>query len=283
MRILRVFPRRTAYTPRDDHAFVGAPPLLRPEADEVHVSVAFTWDIAYGWHLLDAWTQCYPGKVFLGGPAFNPNAPGYPTGKYHQDFIPGRYVKPGITFTSRGCDGRCSWCLVPDREGRLRLFDPIPEGHVIQDNNFLSCPTDHRRKVYAMLAKQKRYAVFAGGLQASLVTDEIAAEFRDLGIDSVFLAADTEGALKPLEKAISRLQFLGRRKLRCYMLLGYGEDTVEDASKRLEAAWQIGVLPFAQLYQPADRWINWPNEWRALAKAWSRPAATYAMHKETRG
>lgn len=30
MRIIRVFPRRTSMTPRDDYAFVGDPPLMLP-------------------------------------------------------------------------------------------------------------------------------------------------------------------------------------------------------------------------------------------------------------
>ena len=43
MSILRVFPRRTTATPTDECAFIGNPPMFWPEADEVHVSVAFTW------------------------------------------------------------------------------------------------------------------------------------------------------------------------------------------------------------------------------------------------
>jgi hypothetical protein len=42
--VIRVFPRRTSLTPTDEYAFVGEPPMLRPEADEVHVSCTFTWD-----------------------------------------------------------------------------------------------------------------------------------------------------------------------------------------------------------------------------------------------
>ena len=47
-RTIRVFPRQTAMTPTDELAFVGDPPLSlwRPSADEVHVSVTFTWDKA---------------------------------------------------------------------------------------------------------------------------------------------------------------------------------------------------------------------------------------------
>lgn len=61
MRIARVFPRKTAMTPDDQLAFVDCqPPLLDPYlmtdgVDEVHVSVAFTWDIAKAEQLAEAW------------------------------------------------------------------------------------------------------------------------------------------------------------------------------------------------------------------------------------
>ncbi len=51
MRLIRVFPRRTSLTPTDSMSFIGDPPTILPEADEVHVSVTFTWDINEG-HLL---------------------------------------------------------------------------------------------------------------------------------------------------------------------------------------------------------------------------------------
>ena len=244
-------------------AFVGYPPLWRPEADEVHVSVAFTWDVDRAKVRAAAGGQYYP-VVRLGGPALASRANG---------FEAGLYVKPGVTFTSRGCNHRCPWCLVPETEGQLRLLDIINPGHIIQDNSFLQCPREHRRRVYAMLQGQSRAAIFSGGLEARLVTDEVAAELREIRIAHLFLASDTASALRPLEAAVGRLQFLSRNKLRCYVLIAFNGETVEEAQHRLEAVWDIGCLPFAQLYQPnGERRITYPDEWRALARKWSRPA-----------
>lgn len=243
---------------------------MRPEADGVHVSVAFTWDVPQAERLVQAWGQYYP-VVKLGGPALNSPVDG---------FTPGQYVKSGVTFTSRGCDGRCPWCLVPEREGCLVELDPIVPGYIIQDNNLLACSAEHRWRVYRMLANQPRAAVFAGGIQPSRVTYEIAEELRGVRIDSLFLAADTLPSLGILRRAVDRLSFLGRKKLRCYMLLGFGNDTLADAAQRLQIAWEIGVMPFAQMYQPPNGRIAYSPAWRALAKAWSRPAAMMAMHTE---
>lgn len=270
---LRVFPRRTSYTPTDGLAFVGDPPLWRVEdVAAINVSVTFSWDVAEGERLAAAWQEQYPqAAVRLGGPALGDNGGAFESG---------RYVKEGVTFTSRGCVRRCPFCLVPEREGKLAMLS-IQPGNVIQDNNFLACPAEHRAAVYAMLRQQPKAAVFAGGIDARLVTAQVAEEFRSIRIDSIFLACDGEAELPHLERAASLLGFLGREKLRCYVLIGYGDDTPERAERRLEACWQAGVMPFAQYYRPAESGARfaYPQPWRALARTWSRPAAMRALHR----
>ena len=250
-------------------AFVGDPPLeaWRPEADEVHVSVTFSWDLKRAEELAQAWQQYYP-IIRVAGPAWSIQWAG--------DFSPGLYVKQGVTFTSRGCNNRCPWCLVPDREGKFRTI-PITPGHIIQDNNLLMAPKAHIEQVFAMLKTQRRAAVFAGGLDATLLTDWVAGELRGLRIEQLFLACDTAGAIKPLRKALAKLSFLPRDKLRCYVLIGYGHETVDQARERLEEVWEAGAMPFAQLYQSPSPYMNYSPTWKTLARTWSRPAAMKAM------
>lgn len=267
MKIIRVFPRKTSLTPEDTYAFVGDPPLWRPGADEVHVSVTFTWDIREGHRLRDAWAQHYP-IVRIGGPAIAPPKGG---------FEPGMYIKDGVTFTSRGCPHRCPWCLVPGREGALRLLD-IKPGWIIQDNNFLATPRQHQEQVYAMLRSQCHKIDFAGGLEAARIDDWVASQLQRLRISQLFLACDTETALKPLRLAVSRLPFLNRRQLRCYVLIGFHSETLSRAERRLEAVWQAGCLPFAQLFQPSTHYVKYPLDWRNLARRWSRPAIIFSRH-----
>lgn len=266
-RIIRVFPRKTSLTPCDSMAFVGDPQLWRPEADEVHVSVAFTWDIEEGRRLAEAWGNHYP-VVKLGGPAFDSPANGY---------VPGLYVKRGVTFTTRGCDNRCPWCLVPGREGRLAEIADFAPGWIVQDNNLLQASKAHIERVFAMLKAQPRAAAFPGGLDARLIDDWLAEQLRGLRIEQLFLAADTEGVLKPLEKALEKLSFLPRRKLRVYVMIAYDGETMDGATRRLKAVWRLGGLPFAQLYQPPDHYIDYSLEWKRLARTWSRPAAMFAL------
>ena len=90
-RIIRVFPARTHATPDDDLVRINAIPSLFDEADEVHISVAFTWHLKWAEWAAKQWACVAPVKV--GGPALN--EPG-------GDFIPGMYLKKGYVITSRG-------------------------------------------------------------------------------------------------------------------------------------------------------------------------------------
>lgn len=269
MTTIRVFPKRTAHIPDDALAFVGDPPLWRPDADEVHVSCTFTWDKVEAERLQYAWGQYYP-KVLLGGPAFDSPC---------DTFTPGMYVKQGITYTSRGCDNNCPWCFVPKREGKLRLL-PIQPGYIVQDNNLMQCPREHQLAVYEMLKGQGKAAVFSGGIQASLVDEWVAGQFRQLRIHEVWLACDSNGAIEPLREATRLLSFLKRDQLRCYVLVGFNGETIQQAHKRLEAVWAAGCMPFCQFYRDGSgKRMPLTPEWQDMVRGWSRPAMMRVMHR----
>ena len=160
-RIARVFPRRTKATPDDDLVFTDSPPMFPMEIDEVHVSVAFTYDMKQAEWLAMQW-ESVGVPVKMGGPAFN--APG-------GEFIPGRYLKLGYVITSRGCPNRCVYadgqkCMVPEREGyKLRELS-IRDGWNVLDDNLLACSDDHVNAVFDMLKRQDRQPEFTGGLEA---------------------------------------------------------------------------------------------------------------------
>lgn len=266
MEIIRVFPRKTSMTPKDAYAFVGDPSLFMPSATEVHISCTFTWDIPEAKRLADAWGQYY--HIKLGGCAL---------GSPVDDFVPGMYVRQGVTFTSRGCNNQCPWCLVPEREGNLREIG-IREGNNILDNNLLQCNKEHIAEVFDMLRSQ--HAVhFSGGLDSRLLTNSIADDLRSLRIKQLFFACDTKEAIKALERAKCKLNGFTRQQLRCYVLLAFDGESISEAQERLENIWKLGFMPFVQLYQPPDRYIQYSRQWKELARAWSRPAITKAVNK----
>lgn len=268
MKILRVFPRRTSHLPKDGMVFVGDPQLEKPEADEVHISCTFTWDKPAAERLKLAWAQYYP-VVKVGGPAYDDPCT--------DDFIPGRYVREGIIYTSHGCNHQCPWCLAWRREGRIRL-DRIHQGHILQDNNIMQCPRHHIESVFDMLSTQ-RGIVLAGGIEAGLVEQWSADRIRGLHIKAVFLACDNNNAIRPLRKAL-KLLALPHNKVRCYVLLRHDpEETRMRALIRLLEVYEAGAIPFAQLYQPAESIIDYPIAWKRFARTWQRPAGTKGFIK----
>lgn len=266
-RIARVFPRRTRSTPDDALAFTSGPGLLPPEVDEVHVSVAFTWDIPRAEELAREWRHVAPVKI--DGPAF---------GTRGEAFIPGMYLKHGHVITSRGCPKRCWFCSVWKREGDIREL-PIPEGWSVHDDNLLACSEPHVRSVFAMLARQGRRAEFKGGLEPSMLQDwhvDLLAGLKPRPV--CYFANDTPDDAEPLQIAGRKLLAAGfteaSHALRCYVLIGWPRDTMAAAERRLRFTLECGFTPFAMLWKN-NRGDSDPS-WRAFQRSWVRPAAIYA-------
>jgi hypothetical protein len=194
MRLVRVFPRQTRATPDDELAFFG-PPRFDTEADEVHVDVTFTADKPHAEWLAEQWKGIAPVKI--GGVAY---------GDSGNEFIPGRYIRHGYTFTSRGCPERCWYCSVWKRDPKIRLL-PIQDGWNILDDNLLACPEDHFRSVIDMLSRQKRRVEFTGGLQASRLRSAVAGngEHRIHAIRNVVATGDTKRREVEAETGVEKI------------------------------------------------------------------------------
>lgn len=260
--MIRVFPRRTKWTPIDDLAFIGDPPLFRPPIQPVAISVTFTWDIPEGERLAKAWSAYYPDTK-IGGPAYgDPGA----------QFVPGRFLKHGVTITSRGCPNHCPWCVVPQREGQIRELDIIHDGYIVQDNNLLACSGPHLEAVFDMLRLQKRGIIFSGGLDARLLLQWHRDLLDSIRVKELWFACDQFSSLASLEHAALILDGIPISKRRCYVMIGYNGETVTQAAFRLRRVYELGFLPFCQLYRgPMEP--EYTQEWKDLRRKWSRPAA----------
>jgi hypothetical protein len=270
-RIIRVFPRRNKATPDDELAYFGSPDLFA-QADEVHVDITFTQDVERAEMLAEEWRHVAPvrmGGVALGDPG--------------QEFVAGRYVKHGYTFTSRGCPRRCWFCSVWKRDPVPRLL-PIQDGLNVLDDNLLACPEHHVRAVFAMLKRQKRRIEFTGGLEAAALEDYQVGLLADMKPrPNCFFAYDPGDPFETLKAAADRLLaggFTSRsHRLRTYVLIGYPKDTLDLADVRLRQMLDIGFTPHAMLWSPetksAEKYRPGP-EWRRFQRLWARPAIIHA-------
>lgn len=274
-KIIRVFARQTSYTPVDDYCFYDFPPFpaLIPSHDEVHISCTFTWDKPRARELAFQWEMATDKPVKIGGPAFNSPS---------TEFVQGLYLKPNIIFTTRGCNNKCPWCIVPELEGKLKQLETIPMGNVIQDNNFLQADRAHKEKVFEMLKTQKQIC-FKGGLEPDLIDDHFVNAITGLRISELWLACDTDARFPLFAAGCEKLAKAGfsREKIKCY-LLSYGKNRAADEN-RARQVYEVGAMPFVQLYRDfSEIKTMYSTDWERWARMWQRPAATRAhMEKGT--
>lgn len=258
MKIARVFPTKTSMSPTDRDAYFGEPELFMPEYDEIHISVAFTWDIERAKWLAKQWEFVAPVKI--GGPAMNGEG---------DEFVPGQYLRHGITITSRGCPNNCPWCFIKKPLQELSIYP----GNNIIDNNLLACSARHLDKVFRMLGDQREIKI-TGGLEAARITDKITEQLRSLRIRRIYTAYDHPSRFLETAKAIGILRrHFSRDSVSCYVLIGFGNDSIDEAEGRLRLILETGAMPYAMLYRNKQGEFPQPEKkWRKFQKCWVRPA-----------
>jgi hypothetical protein len=270
MKLLRIFPRKTTATPDDENVVINRYPDLWDNADQIHISVAFTWDIPLAEKLHREWSRVAP--VTIGGPAFN---------EVGGEFESGMYLKQGYTITSRGCNNKCWFCAVWKRENGVRELQ-IKEGYNIVDDNLLVCSDQHIKAVFEMLKRQKQPIEFTGGLEAKLLKLWHVDLLTTIRLKQLFCAYDTPDDLEPLIEAGKMLKKANityeNRKARCYVLLGYQGDTFEKALLRIKQTLQAGFFPFAMLWRNEKG--EYKKEWKQFQREWANPTITAVNSKK---
>jgi len=258
MKIARVFPTKTSMSPDDDHSYFGPPGLFVPEYDEIHISVSFTWDLKHANWLKQQWQRVAPVKI--GGPALNGEG---------GEFTPGLYLRKGVIVTSRGCPNRCAWCFVRSPLKELKIH----EGNNIVDNNVLACSNKHLDRLFSMLQSQ-RLIKFSGGFEPARVNQKIVDRLRSISLLQLYLAYDHVDNFKEVKRAIILLRkYFKRYQIGCFVLIGFANDTMDQAEGRLRQILEIGAMPFAMLYRNKKGENPQPIiQWRQFQRDWCRPA-----------
>ena len=140
-----------------------------------------------------------------------------------------------ILFASRGCVRKCGFCSVPKLEGRPsgllssigHLVEPSHKRVILWDNNILG--NQNWREVFDDLAHIGKIVDFNQGVDARLVTDEVAMKLKKLRFSTLRMAYDYKGIGPAVKRAIETLSLYGipKRKLVFYTLFNY-IDTPED-------------------------------------------------------
>jgi len=181
----------------------------------------------------------------------------------------------GIGFLTRGCIRRCEHCIVPEKEGNIRINADIGEliksgarDVVLLDNNILAVK-DYAIEQFKKITNLNLRVDFNQGLDARLIDDEIAYYMGKIKfIEYPRLACDSSEMKVPLEKAvrIMRKHNVTRKRYFCYALI----KELEEGLDRVRFLKSLNLDVFAQPYRDLNnpdyeppkilrgfaRWVN---------------------------
>ncbi len=176
-----------------------------------------------------------------------------------------------IGFTTRGCPRKCSYCIVPKKEGGIKVTGDIYdfwEGQkklILLDNNLTAAPFTHFKKIVDQLIKENIKVDFSQGLDIRLVTPEIAELLvRVKTFKQIHFAFDHPRYEKAVTDGIKMLinNGVSRSRLMFYVLTGY-DTTIEEDYYRVDLLRDLGVDPFVMPYDKSDpiieafaAWVN---------------------------
>jgi len=138
-------------------------------------------------------------------------------------------------YATRGCIRNCPWCIVPKKEGTIRInadiyeFLDVSHRHlVLLDNNILAMPK-HFKNIADEIQANKLTIDFNQGLDIRLVDDKIAEVLSSLSAKpSLRFAFDDVRYEDDIIRGIKILKNHGINRSRFYVLVGYNTTFKED-------------------------------------------------------
>lgn len=169
--------------------------------------------------------------------------------------------------TTYGCIRKCSWCCVPQKEGKFQRWQHVSDFYdeqfdtvYLMDNNILA-DTDWFFENMNFI-QEHGLKLKEGGMDIRLLTIEIAEKLREIKFDGMlhFAWDRIEDEKKVLEgiKILKDVGFDTAHKISFYILTNYNT-TKEQDLYRCELLRNLGVCPFVMLYEDnskADKWYK---------------------------
>jgi hypothetical protein len=158
-----------------------------------------------------------------------------------------------LIFTTRGCVRKCSFCVVPQKEGLMHdvnITELNPNGRYIKvfDNSFFTSKSWRKRLDYLKALKQP--LDFMQGIDIRLLTSEQAEALGDCNIKSIHIAWDNLKEEDQVFKGVERLaKYVSPNKLTCYVLVGFEQpEIIESDIYRVMKLHKYKITPFAMGY-----------------------------------
>jgi len=166
-----------------------------------------------------------------------------------------------IGFTTRGCIRHCPFCIVPKKEGLLRvvgdlmLFWRDQPKVILLDNNLTAAPMDHFRRVLGQIIDNNLQADFSQGWDIRLLNEEHAALLSKVRVGKSghhHFAWDNPEDEEAVRRGVALLaKYMPLRRIIFYVLVGFNT-TQEEDEHRVYVLRDLGVQPFVMPYNRKD-------------------------------
>lgn len=245
--------------------------MFEPEYDVVYGSAIFTSSLKK----IDIFKQNFPNSI-IGGTGYNMDLKvehiigcgDYEYENYSYSIYP--EFKHSIGFTQRGCRLRCSFCVVPKKEGKMTvvnsIYDIWREGtekkiHLL-DNDFFGQELWEQRSKEIIEGDFK--VCFNQGINVRLIHKE-GAEYlsRMKCMDDqfktkrIYTAWDNRRDESIFMKGIEIMTNAGIKPshILVYMLCGYWKnETFDDVYYRFEKMKNMGLMPYPMIYSESPNY-----------------------------
>lgn len=192
--------------------------------------------------------------------------------------------KTAYGFLTRGCIRKCTWCIVPKKEGYIAPYQDVEEiavdgrTHLIlMDNNILAAG-EYGLEQLRKIAKNGYLIDFNQAMDARLVNDEIAELLANIKwLNYIRFGCDTQAQIKDCENAINKIQHYGytgsfflftilRGELNeCYHRVNYWKDN----------RFKQKVKPFAQPELDFTKTLQVIPQWQKDMAHWANKKTCY--------
>jgi hypothetical protein len=238
------------------------------------------------------WDSCRT-SLFLGGTGWDIRRSLEDIGitTTEQDYAIYPHFRQSLGFTQRGCRLSCSFCVVPQKEGKVRAErgiheiwrgDPWPRELLLLDNDFFG--QAGWRKHITDIREGNFKVSFNQGINARCLTEEAAeaiasVDYRDDSMKTkrIYTAWDSREDEERLFAGLNRLVKYGVKPdhIMVYMLVGYWpNETAADREYRRMKLREFGARPYPMPYvrtpelRGFQRWIIGAYDKRIPWKEW---------------
>lgn len=188
--------------------------------------------------------------------------------------------KSALGFVTRGCPNKCSWCVVPKKEGDIKPYADIEsfldgrKSVVLMDNNVLA--SDYGLNQIEKIIDLKIKVDFNQGLDSRIIAnnEDIAKLLsRVKWLKPLRMACDTKSQMQYIEKATLLLRKYKTTPSNYFIYLLVKD--ILDALERVEFLRKLKLDPFAQPYRDyknstinpeLNRFARWVNH-KAIFKS----------------